>query len=324
MTASAAFNDWANLARATPILRPITERGIRLRGTTECVGPCPRCGGTDRFSINTKKQVFNCRGCGIGGDVIALVAHLDDSDFIGACEALTGASCPTGERGKPISPQHKQELEQRREAYAREAAERELTARADAKHKGELAAWLWQQSVPITEACLAACYLRRRRINIAIPPALRFLPASDRHPASMIARFGASGSFASAVHITRLTPDGDRERGEKAKIIIGQPRGQPIVLAPATEDVLAINVAEGIENGLSCLQEHRCEVWVAGNAGLLPALAPTFPAWVEAVTVYCDRDKVGILKGLELGRAIKHRIPEVHVIFIGKNEEQLA
>ena len=29
---------------------------------TEFAGPCPHCGGTDRFSINTKDQVFNCRG----------------------------------------------------------------------------------------------------------------------------------------------------------------------------------------------------------------------------------------------------------------------
>jgi len=27
-------------------------------------GPCPVCGGTDRFAVSIKKQVFNCRGCG--------------------------------------------------------------------------------------------------------------------------------------------------------------------------------------------------------------------------------------------------------------------
>lgn len=313
MTAS-AFDDWANLARATPIARVIAERGIRLRGSIECVGPCPRCGGEDRFSINTKKQVFNCRGCGVGGDVIALVTHLDERDFIGACEALTGTYCPTGECSKPISPQRQQELEQQRAVYAREAAERERVEHAEAKRRGELAAWLWQQSQPITEDCLAAAYLRRRGFTEDASQALRFLPASDRHPASMIAKFGPYD--AQAVHITRLTTNGDRERGEKSKIIIGQPRGLPIVLAPAN-DLLAIDVAEGIENGLSILQRRQCGMWVAGAAGLLPALAPAFPPWVEVVNIFADPDQVGIRSAVELARAIKHKVPEVHVKRIG-------
>jgi hypothetical protein len=33
---------------------------------------CPICGGTDRFAVNTEKQVFNCRSCNAKGDVIAL------------------------------------------------------------------------------------------------------------------------------------------------------------------------------------------------------------------------------------------------------------
>jgi CHC2 zinc finger len=50
------------------------------RKGSERVGPCPKCGGTDRFSINTKKQVFNCRQCQTGGDVIKLVRFLDGCD----------------------------------------------------------------------------------------------------------------------------------------------------------------------------------------------------------------------------------------------------
>src|SRR5262249_48914629 len=53
-----------------------------------------KCGGEDRFAINTTKQVFNCRGCGARGDVIALVRFLDDSDFAHAVEALAGEPPP--------------------------------------------------------------------------------------------------------------------------------------------------------------------------------------------------------------------------------------
>jgi hypothetical protein len=60
----------------------------------ERVGACPKCGGDDRFAINTKKQVWNCRHCDIGGDVIKLVEHLDGCDFIVACTTLTGRPPP--------------------------------------------------------------------------------------------------------------------------------------------------------------------------------------------------------------------------------------
>jgi Protein of unknown function (DUF3631)/CHC2 zinc finger len=90
------FEDWVRRARSVPIEREIDRRGIKLtrQGNAEFVGPCPKCGGDDRFSINTKKQVFNCRGCGAGGDVIELVEHLDGVDFVAACTTLTGQSPP--------------------------------------------------------------------------------------------------------------------------------------------------------------------------------------------------------------------------------------
>jgi hypothetical protein len=44
--------------------REIKRRGITLRPSgNERIGPCPRFGGTDRFAINTAKQIWNCRGC---------------------------------------------------------------------------------------------------------------------------------------------------------------------------------------------------------------------------------------------------------------------
>jgi phage/plasmid primase-like uncharacterized protein len=72
-----------SLALAVRIEDEIARRGIKLRGVVDRCGPCPRCGGTDRFSINTKKQVFNCRGSE-GGDVIALVQHIDGCGFLDA------------------------------------------------------------------------------------------------------------------------------------------------------------------------------------------------------------------------------------------------
>jgi DNA primase len=81
---------WAEQARAVRIEDEIVRRGIKLRGRNGSLeGPCPVCGGTDRFAVNTKKPAFNCRGCGIkGGDAIALTMALDGCDFKEAVETL--------------------------------------------------------------------------------------------------------------------------------------------------------------------------------------------------------------------------------------------
>lgn len=80
-------------ARAVRIEDELVRRGIKLRRQgRELIGPCPVCGGTDRFGVNTCKQVWNCRICGIGGDVIRLVQHVDKCEFREAINTLTGDS----------------------------------------------------------------------------------------------------------------------------------------------------------------------------------------------------------------------------------------
>lgn len=89
------FEAWVERARAVPIEREIGRRGLKLKHVgVEHVGPCPKCGGDDRFAINTRKQVFHCRGCDLGGDVIKLVEHLDGVDFATACTTLIGEPPP--------------------------------------------------------------------------------------------------------------------------------------------------------------------------------------------------------------------------------------
>lgn len=90
-------------ARNTPIGDVIDARGIRLRGRNERTGPCPVCGGKDRFAINVKKGVFNCRGCNTGGDVIALVQHLDGVTFAEAC-AILASEPPASREPCPVRP----------------------------------------------------------------------------------------------------------------------------------------------------------------------------------------------------------------------------
>jgi hypothetical protein len=76
------------------------------RGKPEHQGPCPRCGGNDRFAVNRPKSVWNCRGCGVGGrDGIGLAAHMHQLDlgrraeFLEACSIVLDQAIPVeGER----------------------------------------------------------------------------------------------------------------------------------------------------------------------------------------------------------------------------------
>jgi phage/plasmid primase-like uncharacterized protein len=82
-------------ARSVPIAAMLAARGHQSRRCGgELIGPCPVCGGRDRFAVNPKKAVWNCRGCSKGGDVIALVRHLDGCGFNDAIEQLIGQTWP--------------------------------------------------------------------------------------------------------------------------------------------------------------------------------------------------------------------------------------
>ena len=80
---------------------------------------------------------------------------------------------------------------------------------------------------------------------------------------------------------------------DPVKIMLGPSRGLPIVLAPAN-DLLAIDITEGIETGLSVLEWRGAGVWVAGTAGRMPALIGNLPPYVECLHIFAERDEAGL------------------------------
>ena len=77
-------------ARAIDILAVACRYTTLKRSDAEYVGPCPKCGGNDRFGVNVRKRIWNCRGCGKGGDVIGLVQHATGLEFAESVAELTG------------------------------------------------------------------------------------------------------------------------------------------------------------------------------------------------------------------------------------------
>ncbi len=52
-------------ARGADLMATAVALGARLKRVTaaEWAGPCPRCGGRDRFAVNVSERLWGCRGC---------------------------------------------------------------------------------------------------------------------------------------------------------------------------------------------------------------------------------------------------------------------
>ena len=168
------FEAWIQKARDAKIEHVAEALGIRMPARGEFVGPCPTCGGTDRFSINSKKQVFNCRGAK-GGDALEMVMHVNGCEFVQACEFVNDEPPPRREStARPRDPAIDRE---RREEHQDEYIARERQESAELLRSIERATALFEQGAPIA-GTMAEDYLERR--GIALEPEicadLRFIP----------------------------------------------------------------------------------------------------------------------------------------------------
>src|SRR5215467_8316707 len=127
---NAEWTDWIEQARAHDIHDVALQVGAHLkRSGVEWIGPCPVCGGTDRFAVNQQKHVFNCRGAEDGkGDGIALVMHVCGCDFLEAVERINGT--PRPDRSRDESSEDRARRERAHAARAAEYARREAEERA--------------------------------------------------------------------------------------------------------------------------------------------------------------------------------------------------
>ncbi len=146
------------------------------------------------------------------------------------------------------------------------------------------------------EGTLAEAYLRSRAITVALPDSLRFarLPLGRRpHMPALVAAVSTLEGEVCGIQRTflRADPVGKADLpGRKAKFSLGRVLGGAIRLGPAARSLI---VTEGLEDGLTLLQQLGRSVWVAAGAGMLPAMR--LPDLVEAVVIGADNDDAGTL-----------------------------
>lgn len=228
-------------------------------------GPCPMCGGDDRFWVDTRKNACGCRICGGGGDTIAVVMFVRGVDFKTALDWMCG------------SRPELSESEQRARAES-DAANKVRKDRAEAKFRADAIAQareIWMAGRP-AENSLVRDYLALRGITRALlprlPSCLRCHPdlpymvqdaagrwvQHHRGPAMLAAIQGPDDKFA-AVHRTWFdlsAPQGKLdlgldEAGKKRarKKAWGSKKGGCIRLVKGTSDTLVMG--EGIETTLT-------------------------------------------------------------------------
>lgn len=299
------WREWTERARGADILLTAQKLGARLKKivANEYAGPCPRCGGSDRFSVNTRKRVFNCRGSDeSGGDVIDMVRYVTGCSFIEACEFITGERRPDRSRD-----------ETRVQCKASQVPEPAAPPRADGR-----ALALWRMAAPI-EHTSADLYLRARGFAPPYPATLRYLPCAGDHPHALIAAFGLPdepepGSLrmpdaaVRAVHLTRLDPTGTSWlKSNNARIIVGQGGlGFPVAVTPIN-DGLGLLIAEGIENALSLGLSLGLGAWAACSHTRMPALASAVPSYAEAVKIVADPEPAARASAAALAEKLKRR-----------------
>ena len=269
-------DDRLALAKAMSMAEVVSrlELSNLVRTGGELVGPCPQCGGRDRFGVNLQTGMFLCRKeCGpqAKGDQIALVQHTLGLDFRAALDWLVGPA-------EGLSDAERAERRRKAEANRQRQDETARKLRADSIRS---AREIWFGAQP-AEGTLVRDYLTLRGIDpalfAALPPVVRFAPAArytvpaEGQPGkwdvlhvgpAMVCAVVDAGNNVTAVHRTWLDlsqPKGKlvlldpRKAGETlpAKKVLGSKKGGSIRFMTIRGCDTMI-MAEGVETTLSAL-----------------------------------------------------------------------
>jgi putative DNA primase/helicase len=259
-------------------------------------GPCPACGGKDRYRFDNRhgRGDYFCNGCGAGSGY-DLLMRVHGWDFRTARDRVAEAAV-VGAR--PSTPPI-----------------RVLETEQSVSHPTQRVLRLWRQTCAPVDCSEAADYLAHRGLW-PLPPEcrLRAHPSAEYFVGMQrVGRYGAlladvrdlAGELVT-VHITYLERARKLTEYEPRKILspLSGRIGCAVRLMPLIGDTLG--VAEGIETALSASRIHGVPTWSVLNAALLTKFEP--PAQVRKLIVFADADVAGLGAAARLAERLQGRV----------------
>jgi putative DNA primase/helicase len=230
----------------------LPQLGISSKLLRNRHGPCPMCGGKDRFRFDDRegKGTWICNKCG-SGDGAELVKRVKGVEFKEAAKMIEGAV------GK---------VDRRPERPKIEADKSELKR-------------IWDAALPIRPGSAVADYLDYRcgkmERNL-------FNVRESANGRVMLAKVQQLDGEGVNIHRTYV------ETGQRKVMPGNLPAGCAIRLSFVWER-MTLGIAEGIETAISATALFKVPVWAAISAPLLKKWRP--PQWVEKVIIFGDNDE---------------------------------
>ncbi len=272
----------------------LTHFGVAREFLTKRHGPCPACGGKDRFRFDNKNGSgsFFCNQCGAGDGFKLLQVVHGYTASKALHEVADYLKCGSGV------------------ALARMITKQPISTTGDAAPVVDEAIQksnqrLWAASVAVSDGDPVDCYLRRvRGLNLAeVPPGLRHHSAVpyydekgvlvDFYSAMLAQVINAAGQVV-ALHKTFLSNHGTKAAVPQTKklsrvIYPGALTGSAIRLFEAGP---TLAVCEGVETALAVSLLSDEPVWAAVSAHGLETLE--LPSVVRHLLICADHDDRGL------------------------------
>lgn len=278
-TVDAANGQWRGILMELGVPGELLGRGH---------GPCPMCGGKDRFRFDNKqgKGTWICNNCG-AGDGIALASRFLGKGFADvACEIDKIVGNQKFERDAP-------------------APEMSETQRRAALNE------VWKGASKVEAGDPVDTYLKSRGLGLdEYPDAIRCRRSlrdgeGGIRPAMVAMVFDAEGKPRS-LHRTFLRPDGKgkAEMASPRKMMAGaMPEGACVRLSGPVAELC---IAEGIETAMACERLFETPCWAAISANGLATWVP--PAGLESLTIFGDNDSGKSYAGQAAAYALAKRM----------------
>ena len=304
-------------------------------------GPCPGCGGKDRFRFDDRngRGTFICSMGGgepLAGDGFALLHHVHGWNFMETARQVAdvlGIS-PTD---SPIIPTRNETIDRQRQRLGRIIQEKNETKQKREKAKAGIEDVL-AGCLPIAQVPAAMAYLRSRGIpdrfiegslDLLAHPGLDYFhrPSREaktenlgRFPAMIGVCRAADGEIVT-LHRTYLTPDGKKLFFSASTRPGESPPPSRKLMTPATDLPYHIalfapvqgklGVAEGIETAISAGILHDVPCHSAIDSGKLIHYIP--PVGISVLYIFADPDPAGKHGAENLKARLKIDRPQLRV-----------